>query len=475
MTTAMASPSDIEALKAPLRGLSAQSKRKHERIESLQHELEKATQEESAVNATYRKHLIRCARADCLQFTKLMRGKLPTELQDLVYQYLLIEERPIPVGPYYHFRKYDGLLNPRPTGILGNIRFDDFVDPTPNTGITSRDTRDNTGRALAHDESEMFVDIESDDEIIDFGTNSVILPDGRVKYDHSQKPPSDLIMPNSHVLNPRYVGQAIMAEAQKVYYKNNTFSVCNMEGAIHNFLQLHPGYNFKTWRNGDPPQLPRALRLEPFSVPAQWVRSLQVRVKLEHFESNMPLNTTEEEQYTYERHFLRHVYTSLSALEELVHTSLQTELSIEFIMMTELPTLDNDLYSSEDRRFVNFLQAIRNTVYMTMFDREGTTVKITHHDEMMWPFPRDLTGLFALSKEQWELEKSVYPLRGVADFYLAPASLDLGTLSGGFSEREMESLLRERWGIDSVLDTKCKYPITEGKYWPKGNGSSDWV
>jgi hypothetical protein len=38
----------------------------------------------------------------------------------------------------------------------------------------------------------------------------------------------------------------------------------------------------------------------------------------------------------------------------------------------------------------------------------------------------------------------------------------------------MDRLLLERWGVDSVKDTKAKHPTKEGKYWPKGYISEAW-
>jgi hypothetical protein len=41
---------------------------------------------------------------------------------------------------------------------------------------------------------------------------------------------------------------------------------------------------------------------------------------------------------------------------------------------------------------------------------------------------------------------------------------------GAFHESELSELLLERWGIKEVFeDTKPRWPIQEGRYWPVGN------
>lgn len=319
----------------------------------------------SDASTSYCEKLIRCARADCLQLTEMMRRKLPAELRDLVYHYLLVEERPIPVGPYYHFRKYNG-------GITGRVK----------KPFWESDECDN----------------ESDDEELSFEDDYVVLPDGRLKHDHSHTPPSDMVLPNSHVLNPRYVGEAFWSEAQEVYYANNTFCICNLENAIETFLYQPKQYSSIESESPHLLDSSEDPRRKSLFVPAESVRNLQIRIKFEDFASMIPFDATTLEKCVYEQYVLRHV--SLHALESLMQRSHQGELNIEFVIMTELSRFASN--QSYGPRFVNFLEAIRRTVYITMYDREGTTVKVTHHDEINWPFPRDLTGLFALTKAQWE-------------------------------------------------------------------------
>jgi hypothetical protein len=67
-------------------------------------------------------------------------------------------------------------------------------------------------------------------------------------------------------------------------------------------------------------------------------------------------------------------------------------------------------------------------------------------------------------------EKEVHEGRTqwIADFYMAPGYIDPEALTSGFSGREFEALVRERWGIEEVTDIQARHPPTEGKYWPTG-------
>ncbi|KAH7371137.1 hypothetical protein BKA66DRAFT_190519 [Pyrenochaeta sp. MPI-SDFR-AT-0127] len=385
----MANLGYIDASKVPLLELDARSKSSRERVQRLKQELRDATQEEAAANALYRQHLIHFARAECLQLAKMMHDKLPVELRDMVYQYLCIENRPIPVGPYYHFRKYNAPLH----------------HPLLNTTATDGGTGNrwsiwNPGAAA---ESSPLATFEHLHERLDFEDDAVVLSDGRIQLDHSHKPPPDITMPNSHFFSPKYVGPVIAFETQKLYYTRNTFSICNVEMGTYNFLQMGSDCSLDSLDIQDPTPDNNA-RLGLALVVADHVRSLQIRIKLEHFE--LPHNATADEEYAYERRFLRHVYISLDPLKRLCQNSSQSEIDIEFIIMTELRDAAHNLWEQECR-FTNFLQAFRNTVYMLMYDREGSKVRVIHHDETISPFPRNLTELFALTKDQWEQVSSL--------------------------------------------------------------------
>jgi hypothetical protein len=56
------------------------------------------------------------------------------------------------------------------------------------------------------------------------------------------------------------------------------------------------------------------------------------------------------------------------------------------------------------------------------------------------------------------------------DFYLLHPLMVGDELHGRFSADDGLELLRERWGIsDPFRDTRPKWPIAEGRYWPVGN------
>jgi hypothetical protein len=302
-------------------------------------------------------------------------------LRELIYEYLCVEpDRPILVGPYYHFRNYDR----RP--------HDDLPDDDENSAQHIDE--------FGHLEDSTKRDIEE----IQFDDETIELPGGRIKTVHSHRPPSDMILPSNHILNPRYVGPAISREMQKMYYTRNTFSICNLERAIYNFLFRASGYSMqKCGPNRTPPSLDGDLILEPEIFPFHHVRKLQIRVKCEHLFDHLPKQAAAIEQYIYEQHFLRVTEETLEPLRKLVHSHSGHSLEIEFVIMTQFPANLLIGFGCEfNRRFINILQAIRGTVYTVAHDCLDSTVKITHYDEQVSIFPRDITGCFGLTKEQWE-------------------------------------------------------------------------
>jgi hypothetical protein len=161
--------------------------------------------------------------------------------------------------------------------------------------------------------------------------------------------------------------------------------------------------------DGTPPRIHEDLRLEPLFFPFQYVQRLQIRVKCEQFFENMPRAAAENEKYMYEQHFLRFTEDYLKPLLKLVdsHSKHRSKhkLEIEFVIMTELPSgwlTTPNLSQVYNRHFINILEAIRSSVYTVSHDCLDSTVKITHYDENVSIFPRDITGWFALTKEQWE-------------------------------------------------------------------------
>jgi hypothetical protein len=502
----------------------------------LKRELEEATKDEAAGRWEVRKYLIYYAQTDCRQLAELMHKKLPAELREFVYEYLCVEpDRPIPVGPYYHFRQYDRPFRSPPPDpdYAGRSLFAPFIrwasvderrrhrnlnsyaghvaraqstediymgkaSDVGSTEVTHPRGLDGSDATMSSELVERFNQFRvgwDDLEDINLDENVITLADGRVKEEHDDKPPSDVVLPSSHLLNPRYVGPVISQEMQKMYHTRNTFSLCTVDQGIRNFLGRHSGYSMQKWHDNQAPKIPDDLKLEPLFYPSEHVRNLQIRVKLEQFHTNLPESATDEERYAYEQHFLRFTRKNLEGLNLLTKRQSKLGLDIEFVLMTALPSIepeDNGLYAQWN--FINFLQTIRNSVYRMMYDCVGATVKITHYDEGFSRFPRDITGLFALTKEQWEhvstepldfaprlldmnhtslrmilivtQEKEVHEGRTewVADFYMAPGYIDPETLTSGFSGREFDDLVRERWGIEEMTDTQARHPPKEGKY-----------
>jgi hypothetical protein len=307
--------------------------------------------------------LIRYARAECFQLTDTMYRKLPAELRNYVYQYLCVDDQSIPVAPYYHSRKYDQSNQEHEIQAIQLMM---------------------AGAAATSVFKDFDVELEADD--LGQADDFIILPDGRVKYDHSEKPPSGTLLPNSHIFNWRYVGITVALEAEKFYYANNTFSICNVRGAIHHFLH---GLSDMTARR----------TLEKAFKPLNLVRNLQIRIKYEHYGFHMRSllrHPTPAEGYAAERNFLRNLICELEILQQLPQQP--RKLQIEFIIMTAFEDFDQE---DQERRCINLLEATRNVIYRIKHDKDSI-VKISHYDPKVSVFPRDITGLWSLTKEQWE-------------------------------------------------------------------------
>jgi hypothetical protein len=321
----------------------------------LRNEYKKALEEDKTAGEIILNGLTRCATEECLQLTDLMYRKLPTELRNLVYRFLCIEDQAIPVGPYYHFRPYD---------------------PTRKGSSNNR---------LA-----------------------IGLSSGRILDDHSERPDPAILMPDSHIFNMAYMGQKVAFETQKAYLANNTFSVCNVENGIYHFLNSIE-YGVSVTSNTFSRERPRA-----FIVPYGYVRKLQIRVKYEHCKPFLPdylpaASGGYRGMFADECYFLRHSKNALGVLQHLPQRAQPLEL--EFIIMTETDQLTevDGRESKGDLSFINLLQALRNTFYALMYDRENTKIRIIHHDEHISPFPRDITLLWSLTKEQWEYVRNLVP------------------------------------------------------------------
>ncbi|KAF2849767.1 hypothetical protein T440DRAFT_469164 [Plenodomus tracheiphilus IPT5] len=329
------------------------------------------TNPESTADATeYRTCLIRYARADCLQLATMMLEKLPPELRELVYQFLCIEDRPILVGPPYHSRKYD-------------------KEALPESGL------------VFPSEPHCGADVDDDDEEIEYEELVSETPDGRLKRDHTYKPPSDMVVPGSHIFNPRYMGPTVSLELQKMYYTSNTFSICTVEQAIRNFLQLPTGYAMRKWRDGKPPAMPKDLILSPSFLPGDYVRNLQIRIKAEQLEfpGVMDITNSGESQAKAEQ-LLGSISDNLRGLHVPSLLADAHELRIEFVIMLETRTEEIHHARLAPPHFAKLLPAMEETVYTFKHERENCNVRVTLVDEGLSPFPLDYTDKVTWTKAQ---------------------------------------------------------------------------
>ena len=417
------------------------------RILKLRRELEQAVQDEQSLASLIEHDLAFHGASECLELSEMMCDRLPIELREMIYRFLCIEERSIPVGPYYHFRPYSEY---RPLDALASA-----------------------------------------------------LSSGRDQVDHTEKPDPTILMPNSHIFNCKFVGLTAAAEIQATYFSNNTFSICDVEDGIAEFFQ---GAIFEDAGGAigilNMPEDTEAMSKMRMSVRAfKLARKLQIRLKLEHFAQATHVRDLPpgpigiRERYAEERSFLRQSKNALHRLQALPRDG--APLQLEFIIMTKLSGILG--VETRERFFVNVLETYRNTFYALKYDRENTMITVVHHDESVSPFPRTLSALWSLTKEQWDYvsiflavlrsfasnnfltfsqEKALNHGKSTwtSDFYLAPAVLDASEGHGGFPASEQAALLRERWGIEKVFrDKEPKWPIIEGRYWPVGNGPPGWV
>ncbi|RAR13377.1 hypothetical protein DDE83_003241 [Stemphylium lycopersici] len=494
----MAAPGELQQLQAPLRFLAQRSHTKRTEVARLELELAQARAEKSRLNQDFNKWIAYYARGECMEYVKVMHQKLPLELREMVYERLCVEpDRPIPVGPYYHFRRYDQPLRHRPLPNRDTFRprinspqpYGTPAPVDPNSYTADADT-DATGHVTMEDAAEtdgtrtdshrkMHVDPKVVERILSLkngedrflyhsGRPTVkILPDGRLREEHSDQPPRDMLLPSAHFLDPRYVGPTMSREIQKMYYARNTFSVCSIDNAIRNFLTLHSGY---LMQGEGIDGVGDGLALDPPFHPVDHIRNLQVRVKFDYFRADMPEESTPYEEHAYEQHFLRVISHNVRALETLLIRRSELGVNIELIIMSQYQDDDgNSISGQRPGCLINFLQSIRNTVYRLVHDSDNSiTVKVTHYDDGISPFPRDMTGLFHLTKEQWELEKSAHQGEDDwgDDFFIAPPGVSPATMPGLPAE-DWDEIIRERWGIESEYDTKPRFPVRKGRYWPK--------
>ncbi|KAF1949548.1 hypothetical protein CC80DRAFT_457341, partial [Byssothecium circinans] len=285
-----------------------------------------------------------------------MYQKLPRELRDMIYHYLYISKTPILIGSY-HFSTYS---------------------PPISDWTTFRSS-------LPHNPSSQYA----------HALISGLGPEA-VKHDHSTVPPQDTLLPTDHTLDPAYVGREMAYEASHFYYSKNTFSICTVGDTMRTFLTNDVAYNF-------PNALEGSLRIPLGIIPRDYIRNLQIRIKYEHFDAYRFRYL--QEDFSREQGLVQETFTNLEALKptELPEKPPPNQ-NIEFIIMT---AFQNDSIrfpqpgTDAVRRLTNLLEAIRNPIYALQHDLNAE-ISVLHHDEECFAFPRPMTGLFSMSKEDWE-------------------------------------------------------------------------
>ncbi|KAH6629601.1 hypothetical protein C7974DRAFT_394774 [Boeremia exigua] len=365
---------------------------------------------------------IHVARAECLGISKMMHKKLPSELRDLIYSYLCLEDRQVPIGPYYHFRTYKPHANNEPA----------YSDTQyfPRTG-----------------------DLQTD------------LGDGQTRIDHDLHPQDGLLLPQNYIFDPSYMSEEVVLETLKTYYKNNSFSVCNIEGGLDDLCSA-----VRLGADG----------LATDFVPIDHIHDLQIRVKFEHFHEGAkvigPHTNDRLKQFTEEELLLRYTVESLQRFRSRMLSSTPHQLEIEVVLISNL---SRDRVYSEEMLLgsvVNYLQTVRNMVYELIHDRDHTTVRVTHVDDTLMSFPKNYTGLFKLTKEQWDYEKArQQPNHDWSqDFWVIPVpSKDIhnpGTLGlGGYCCDSLGDFQSMRWGVKDIFrERTSSISVVEGSYWPRG-------
>lgn len=297
-------------------------------------------EEQCSLNLEFERQLEQHARADCKQLASMMHTKLPLELRELIYQYLYLEDGPIPVGSY-HFTIYV---------------------PEP--------LRSESNNPPAH--SEPFI----------------IMPEEATRQDHSIERDENIVYPDSRLLDPRYLGHVVARDASMYYYKSNTFTVCTLENALSDFLFRDPIHNFIGAETNPESAEPLGL------IPIDHIRNLEIRVKYEHYFTYL---TFYEELHNGEKTLIQGIFDALHDFSSRISPAVASQLHVEICMMSASIPLRNNL---NERTHMNVLEAIRVPVYMLKHDL-GAAIKVIHHDEYCSPFPKDKTGIFQLSKDQW--------------------------------------------------------------------------
>jgi hypothetical protein len=382
-------------------------------------------EEKSKLDLEFERRLEQHAQADCRQLASMMHAKLPLELRELIYQYLYYEDAPVPIGSY-HFTTY----------VPESLRSENNNPPT---------------------HSEPFI----------------VMPEGATKQDHSIERDESIVYPDSRLLDPAYLGQHVARDASMYYYRSNTFSICTLENALSGFLFRDPIHNFTRGQSTSGSAKPLGL------LPIDHIRNLEIRVKYEHYYTYF---TFYDNLHDGERILIQDIFDVLHNFSSRVSHAIASQLHIEICMMTAFePT---EIKRQLDRMHTNLLEAIRVPLYLLKHD-VGAGIKVIHYDERCRPFPKDVTAIFQLSKDQWakvcsgfsSIKSSAANIHTQEKRSFKAAGVEYSPLqyrisrtsregSMGFDFHATEEVLTSRWGLKSAFDSSCTHPIVDFGRWP---------
>jgi hypothetical protein len=387
--------------------------------------IEDLQEDKCRLDLEFERQLEQHSQADCRQLASMMYTKLPLELRELIYQYLYYEDAPVPVGSY-HFTTY----------VPESLRSDNNDPP-------------------AH--SEPFI----------------VTPEGATRQDHSIERDESIVYPDSRLLDPAYLGHNVARDASIYYYRSNTFSICTLENALSDFLFRDPIHNFTRGQSTLESAKPLGL------LPIEHVCNLEIRVKYEHYYTYF---TFYDNLHDGERLLIQGIFEVLHDFSSRVNHTIASHLHIEICMMTAFePT---GIECQLDRMHTNLLEAIRVPLYELKHDL-GANIKVIHYDERCRPFPKNVTAIFQLPKDQWTevyarfhsikssaanihtQEKESFEAAGLQysplRYYISRKSRE-GSM--GFDFHATGEVLTFRWGLKSAFDSSCTQPIAEFGRWP---------
>jgi len=188
--------------------------------------------------------------------------------------------------------------------------------------------------------------------------------------------------PNQTKPNPKHMGYTFSRDASKYYYSANTFSIFTVDDYLMDFLLRDPIHHYS---NDQKVVIPLGV------IPLDYVRSLQIRVKYEHC-ANIVAG---RDVVLADIHARLHEFANHLAPERAVH------LNIEIVLMSRFPSATEKI-DNLSCRLLNLYEAIRTPFYKLKHDIGVREIRITHHDEIYFIFPRNVTKVFQLSRMEWD-------------------------------------------------------------------------